>query len=77
MDAGCPLLNAPASFFARRMYLKVKLVNTCQNNPKDDGYEVVQKFLEKHLKIKENMQNYRAVSYGENKFEKYSSSPAV
>lgn len=58
-------------------YLKVKLVNTCQNNPKDDGYEVVQKFLEKHPKIKENMQNYRAVSYGENTFEKYSSSPAV
>ena len=27
-------------------YLKVKLVNTCQNNPADDGYEVVQKFLE-------------------------------
>ena len=58
-------------------YLKVKLVNTCQNNSKDDGYEVVQKFLEKHPKIKENMQNYRAVSYGENTFEKYSSSPAV
>ena len=58
-------------------YLKVKLVNTCQNNPIDDGYEVVQKFLEKHPKIKENMQNYRAVSYGENTFQKYSSSPAV
>lgn len=58
-------------------YLKVKLVNTCQNNSTDDGYEVVQKFLEKHPKIKENMQNYRAVSYGENTFEKYSSSPAV
>lgn len=58
-------------------YLKVKLVNTCQNNPKDDGYEVVQKFLENHPKIKDNMQNYRSISYGENTFEKYSSSPAV
>ena len=25
-------------------YLKVKLVNECQNNPADDGYEVVEKF---------------------------------
>lgn len=28
-------------------YLKVKLVNDCQNNPADDGYEVVQAFLQK------------------------------
>ena len=27
-------------------YLKVKLVNDCQNNPADNGYEVVEKFLE-------------------------------
>lgn len=59
-------------------YLKVKLVNTCQNNPCDDGYEVVQQFLEKHPKIKENiLQTNRTVTYGENTFEKYSSFPAV
>ena len=34
-------------------YLKVKLINECQNNPADDGYEVVEKFLESHLKIKD------------------------
>ncbi|MGN0739968.1 MAG: Abi family protein [Treponema sp.] len=59
-------------------YLKVKLVNTCQNNLADDGYEVVQKFLASHSKIKDNiLQNNRAISYGENTFEKYSSAPAV
>ena len=53
-------------------YLKVKLVNDCQNNPLDNGYEVVNKFLESHLKIKDNLtQISRVTSYGENSFEKY------
>ena len=59
-------------------YLKVKLVNECQNNPADDGYEVVQKFLESHLKIKDSLsQVYRVTGYGENSFDKYLAAPAV
>lgn len=59
-------------------YLKVKLVNDCQNNPNDDGYEAVEKFLECHPKIKDSLsQINRISSYGENSLEKYVSSPAV
>ena len=59
-------------------YLKVKLVNDCQNNPVDDGYEVVQKFLESHLKIKDNIsQLSRVTGYGENSFDRYVTAPAV
>ncbi|MCR5046329.1 MAG: Abi family protein [Treponema sp.] len=59
-------------------YLKVKLVNFCQNNPADDGYEVVEKFLESHLKIKDYIsQTNRNTGYGENSFEKYLPAPAV
>lgn len=58
--------------------LKVKLVNTCQNNPADDGYEVVQKFLESHLKIKDSiLQVNKITGYGENSFDKYVAAPAV
>lgn len=59
-------------------YLKVKLVNDCQNNPADDGYEVVEKFLEGHLKLKEEIAKVnKNTSYGENSFEKYVAAPAV
>ena len=59
-------------------YLKVKLVNDCQNNHVDDGYEVVQKFLESHLKIKDSIsQINRITGYGENSFDKYVTAPAV
>ena len=59
-------------------YLKVKLVNDCQNNPVDDGYEVVQKFLESHLKIKDGLSQFnRITGYGENSFDKYTAAPAV
>ena len=59
-------------------YLKVKLVNDCQNNPADDGYEVVEKFLESHLKLKEDIAKVnKNTSYGESSFEKYISAPAV
>lgn len=59
-------------------YLKVKLVNDCQNNYVDDGYEVVQKFLESHLKIKDSIsQINRITGYGENSFNKYVTAPAV
>ena len=59
-------------------YLKVKLVNECQNNPADDGYEVVEKFLESHLKIKDELSKVnKNTSYGESSFEKYVTAPAV
>lgn len=59
-------------------YLKVKLVNDCQNNPADDGYEVVEKFLESHLKLKEDIAKVnKNTSYGGNSFEKYVAAPAV
>ena len=59
-------------------YLKVKLVNDCQNNPADDGYEVVEKFLESHLKLKEEIAKVnKNTSYGESSFEKYVAAPAV
>lgn len=59
-------------------YLKVKLVNDCQNNPNDDGYKVVEKFLETHPKIKDSLSQINRISgYGENSLEKYISSPAV
>lgn len=59
-------------------YLKVKLVNDCQNNPADDGYEVVEKFLESHLKLKEDIAKVnKNTSYGERSFEKYIAAPAV
>lgn len=59
-------------------YLKVKLVNDCQNNPNDDGYEVVEKFLESHPKIKDSLSQINRISgYGETSLEKYVSSPAV
>ena len=59
-------------------YLKVKLVNNCQNNPADDGYEVVQKFLEGHPKAKESLVQFSKISgYGGNSFHKYLDTPAV
>ena len=53
-------------------YLKVKLVNDCQNNPVDDGYEVVENFLQSHLKIKDCLSHVnRVTGDDENYFEKY------
>ena len=59
-------------------YLKVKLVNDCQNNSADDGYEVVENFLEHHQKVKDYISQFNRISgYGENPFEKYIAAPAV
>lgn len=59
-------------------YLKVKLVNDCQNNPSDDGYLVVEKFLSLHPKVKEGLeQNAKLAGYGGNSFLKYAESPTV
>ena len=59
-------------------YLKVKLVNDCQNNTADDGYEVVNKFLESHTKVRESiLAGSRLAGYSGNSFDKYLDSPAV
>lgn len=59
-------------------YLKVKLVNNCQNNPLDDGYEVVKKFLEKNPKIKTSLkENAFLAGYSGNSFSKYIEYTAV
>ncbi|QNL96543.1 Abi family protein [Treponema sp. Marseille-Q4132] len=59
-------------------YLKVKLVNECQNNPADDGYEVVDKFLESHEKIKATLTSgARLAGYSGLDFDKYIEVPTV
>lgn len=59
-------------------YLKVKLVNDCQNNSADDGYEVVEKFLESHPKVRESiLTGSKLAGYGGNNYDKYLESPAV
>lgn len=58
--------------------LKVKLVNDCQNNLADDGYEVVEKFLESHPKTKDGLAQFIKISnYGGNSFDRYIACPAV
>ena len=59
-------------------YLKVKLVNDCQNNAADDGYEVVEKFLEIHPRVRESiLAGSKLAGYSGNSFEKYLDAPAV
>ena len=59
-------------------YLKVKLVNDCQNNPADDGYEVVQEFLAKEKRVKDELQKGSWLAgYSGNDFERYLAAPAV
>ncbi len=57
-------------------YLKVKLVNDCQKNEADDGYEVVEQFLQSHPKVRDNLSQFKASSYG-NPLDKYMETPAV
>lgn len=59
-------------------YLKVKLVNDCQNNPADDGYKVVSAFLEKNPKIRSSIQTgFNLIGYYEKPFFRYTKAPAV
>ena len=59
-------------------YLKVKIVNDSQKNDADDGYEVVQKFLETHPKVKESiLTGSKLAGYSGISFEKYLAAPAV
>ena len=59
-------------------YLKVKLVNDCQKNEADDGYEVVESFLGSHPKIKDGLGVFTKISsYGGSPFDRYVEAPAV
>lgn len=59
-------------------YLKVNLVNECQSNSKDDGYEVVQRFLDSHVKIREGITaGAKLAGYSGISFDKYAETPAV
>ena len=59
--------------------LKVKIINDCQENPKDDGYFVVQKFLEKNNRLRTSIENYSTTSnfYNRQIFDNYKESPSV
>lgn len=58
--------------------LKVKIVNDCQNNPADDGYKVVEDFLNTKPKLKETLINSpRIAEYSGLFFGKYTEHPAV
>ena len=59
-------------------YLKVKLVGDCQDNPADDGYEVVAAFLAKNPKVKSSIQTgFKLIGYYERPMFRYTKAPAV
>lgn len=59
-------------------YLKVKIVNECQANSFDDGYEVVKKFLEDNPKVQDSiLLGAKLASYGGTNYDVYLESPAV
>ncbi len=59
-------------------YLKVKLVNDCQTNPADDGYEVVENFLRGHESVRAYIRQFAGGNfYGANMFSEHVQSPAV
>jgi len=59
-------------------YLKVKLVNDCQTNPADDGYEVVENFLRGHESVRAYIRQFAGGNfYGANVFSRHVQSPAV
>lgn len=60
-------------------YLKVKIINDSQENPSDDGYAVVESFLETHNRVRhliENLNNSLNF-YNRQVFEKYKETPSV
>lgn len=59
-------------------YLKVALVNECQSNPADDGYEVVEAYLREHERVADKIRKCTYYSeYGGAKFERHRAHPAV
>ena len=60
-------------------YLKVKIINDSQENPADDGYAVVESFLETHNRVRHLIENLNNSSnfYNRQVFEKYRETPSV
>ena len=59
-------------------YLKMKLVGDCQENPDDDGYKVVEAFLEKHPRVRESIQSgFKLIGYYDKTFFRFTKAPAV
>ncbi|MBO4386231.1 MAG: Abi family protein [Treponema sp.] len=59
-------------------YLKVKIVNECQENDADDGYGVVAAFLQKHPKVKNSIEDSsKLAGYNGYNIRKYVDTPAV
>ncbi len=60
-------------------YLKVKIINDSQENPADDGYAVVQNFLEIHKKFQYVVENINSTTtyYNRQLFDNYKETPSV
>ncbi len=59
-------------------YLKMKLVGNCQENPADDGYEVVKAFLAKYPEVRNSIQTgFKLIGYYDKTFFRYTKTPAV
>ena len=60
-------------------YLKVKIINDSQENPADDGYTVVENFLETHNRVRHLIENLNNSSYFYNRqvFDKYKEKTSV
>ena len=60
-------------------YLKVKIINDSQENSADDGYSVVESFLETHNRIRNIIENLSNSTnfYNRQGFEKYKEKPSV
>ena len=60
-------------------YLKVKIINDSQENPADDGYSVVENFLETHNRVRHLIENLNNSSYFYNRqvFDKYKEKTSV
>jgi hypothetical protein len=60
-------------------YLKVKIINDSQENPADDGYLVVKKFLETHERVRSSIENLNSNTtfYNRHVFDKYKEKTSV
>ena len=60
-------------------YLKVKIINDSQENPADDGYAVVESFLETHNRVRHLIENLNNSSnyYNRQVFDKYNEKTSV
>ena len=60
-------------------YLKVKIINDSQENPADDGYAVVESFLETHNRVRHFIENLNNSSnfYNRQVFDKYKEKTSV